>query len=248
MYFGNKSKYRRSKPSCKLCNYVAYFKKWVHQFQIVLNSSFRKLFKDTATNAFATTNWREAKTFICYWRHWCYLWWCLLDHFQCKLSTKLHLCVVVLTSSHCGHVSSRSPANILRYQPSHPSGLAPQSLMSFRFCQCHPCHLLLVQHHRHLWVSLIRTPSDGTFRHFQTIRGLGSVLKAPGWPPSNGSPTTITAWSYPTTQYENTIPNVSTPDLQTVSAVMRPITPALAEVKSWVDTAMHMVVMKLKKV
>lgn len=41
--------------------------------------------------------------------------------------------------------------------------------------------------------------------------------------PSNRSPTTITAWSYPTTQYENMIPNVSTPDLQTVSAVTRPI-------------------------
>ena len=46
---------------------------------------------------------------------------------------------------------------------------------------------------------------------------------------SNGSHTTVTTWSYPTTQYENTAPNVSTPDLQTVSAVTRPITPALAE-------------------
>jgi hypothetical protein len=27
MYFGNESKYRRSKPSCKLCNHVAYFQK-----------------------------------------------------------------------------------------------------------------------------------------------------------------------------------------------------------------------------
>jgi hypothetical protein len=27
MYFGNESKYRRSKPSCKLCNHIAYFQK-----------------------------------------------------------------------------------------------------------------------------------------------------------------------------------------------------------------------------
>ena len=48
---------------------------------------------------------------------------------------------------------------------------------------------------------------------------------------SNGSQTTITSWSYPTTHYEGTIPNVSTPDLQTAltSTEARPITPALAD-------------------
>ena len=48
---------------------------------------------------------------------------------------------------------------------------------------------------------------------------------------SNGSHTTITAWSYPATHYEDTIPNTSTPDLQTAlaTAVSRPNTPALAD-------------------
>lgn len=48
---------------------------------------------------------------------------------------------------------------------------------------------------------------------------------------SNGSHTTITSWSYPTTHYEDTIPNASTPDLQTAlaTAVTRPTTPALAD-------------------
>jgi Plavaka transposase len=27
LYFGNESKHRRSKPSCKLCNHIAYFQK-----------------------------------------------------------------------------------------------------------------------------------------------------------------------------------------------------------------------------
>ena len=48
---------------------------------------------------------------------------------------------------------------------------------------------------------------------------------------SNGSHTTITSWSYPTTHHDDAIPNVSTPDLQTVlgTAVTRPTTPALAD-------------------
>ena len=48
---------------------------------------------------------------------------------------------------------------------------------------------------------------------------------------SNGSHTTITTWSYPTTHQEDAIPNASTPDVQTPStaSVMRPITPALAD-------------------
>ena len=49
---------------------------------------------------------------------------------------------------------------------------------------------------------------------------------------SNGSHTTITSWSYPTTtHHEDVVPNASTPDLQTPStaSVMRPITPALAD-------------------
>ena len=48
---------------------------------------------------------------------------------------------------------------------------------------------------------------------------------------SNGSHTTITSWSYPTTHHEDAIPKVCTPDVQTASttSVTRPITPALAE-------------------
>lgn len=48
---------------------------------------------------------------------------------------------------------------------------------------------------------------------------------------SNGSHTTITSWSYPTTHHEDIIPNVSTPDVQAASttSVTRPITPALAD-------------------
>ena len=48
---------------------------------------------------------------------------------------------------------------------------------------------------------------------------------------SNGSQTTITSWSYPTTHYEGTISDVSMPDLQTAltSAVTHLITPALAD-------------------
>ena len=45
---------------------------------------------------------------------------------------------------------------------------------------------------------------------------------------SNGSHTTITAWSYPTAHHEDAIRNVSTPDLQTALATTRPVTSALA--------------------
>ena len=47
---------------------------------------------------------------------------------------------------------------------------------------------------------------------------------------SNGSHTTITAWSYPTTHYEDTTPSVSTPDLHTAltTADTRTNIPALA--------------------
>lgn len=46
---------------------------------------------------------------------------------------------------------------------------------------------------------------------------------------SNGSQTTLSAWSYPATVYEGSIRNVSSPDFQTaLTAVSRPVTPAMA--------------------
>ncbi|KAF8165605.1 hypothetical protein B0H34DRAFT_762895 [Crassisporium funariophilum] len=47
---------------------------------------------------------------------------------------------------------------------------------------------------------------------------------------SNGSHTTVTSWSYPTTHHEGTIRNGSSPDLHTaLTAVTRPTTPAMAD-------------------
>lgn len=46
---------------------------------------------------------------------------------------------------------------------------------------------------------------------------------------TNGSQTTLSAWSYPTTHHEGTIRNASTIDLHTpLTAVSRPVTPAMA--------------------
>ncbi|TFK43801.1 hypothetical protein BDQ12DRAFT_643459 [Crucibulum laeve] len=46
---------------------------------------------------------------------------------------------------------------------------------------------------------------------------------------SNGSHTTVTAWSYPTSHHEGTVRNASSPDLHTaLTAVSRPVTPAMA--------------------
>jgi len=48
---------------------------------------------------------------------------------------------------------------------------------------------------------------------------------------SNGSHTTVTSWSYPTTHHEGTVGNISTPDFQTalMTTSSRPVTPAMAD-------------------
>jgi len=48
---------------------------------------------------------------------------------------------------------------------------------------------------------------------------------------SNGSHTTVTSWSYPTTHHEGTVGNISTPDFQTalMATSSRPVTPAMAD-------------------
>jgi hypothetical protein len=48
---------------------------------------------------------------------------------------------------------------------------------------------------------------------------------------SNGSHTTVTSWSYPTTHHEGNVGNISTPDFQTalMTTSSRPVTPAMAD-------------------
>ena len=48
------------------------------------------------------------------------------------------------------------------------------------FCEFHPFPPLMVQLHPYQQILLSRTPSEENFHQFQTIRGLGSVLKALG--------------------------------------------------------------------
>ena len=142
---------------------------------------------------------------------------------------------------------ARRLEHILRYQLSRPSGLAPQSPTSFRFRRFHPYPPLMVQLHRHLPILLSRTPSEGNFRHFQTqaIRGLGSVLKAPGSPlqMDHIQQLLLGHTQQPTMRIGCRMYKLP----RRLRSRPRSHLPWLMP-KSWVDMAMHLVVMKLKRV
>ena len=147
-------------------------------------------------------------------------------------------------------VAARRLGYILRYQLNHPFGLAPQSPTNLKSRQFHHYHPPMVQPRRHLRILLSRTHSEGNFRHFRTIRELGSVLKAPGLPlQTDRKQQSLLGHTQQLTTRIRFLISVH----RMCRLPRRPRSRARSHLhwltpKSSVDMAMHPVVLKLKKV